>query len=133
MKKQFLLIGFIAMTSAVFAQKSKLTVNVKGFENNKGKAFVAIFDTKEKQLKGLVESIVNQQVTVSFNDLVNGKYIVKVFHDLNENNKLDTGMFGIPKEPWGVSNNVRPTMSAPKPEDMIVEVKADRSITINVK
>lgn len=133
MKKQFLLIGFIAMASAVFAQKSKLTVTVKGFENNKGKAFVAIFDTKEKQLKGLVETITNQQVTVSFNDLVQGKYIVKVFHDLNENTKLDTGMFGIPKEPWGVSNNIRPTMSAPKPEDMIVEVKADRSITINVK
>jgi uncharacterized protein (DUF2141 family) len=108
-------------------------VIIKGFENSKGKAYVAIYDTKEKQLKGLVEPIVNQQVTVSFADLSSGKYAVKVFHDENNNGKMDTGMFGIPKEKYGFSNNVKVIMSEPKIEELLFEVNSDKTITINLK
>lgn len=126
----FLLIGFpLWGLGGLFSVK----VIIKGFENNKGKAFIAIYDTKEKMIKGLTEPIVNQQVTLNFMDLAIGKYAIKVFHDENNNGKLDTGMFGIPKEKWGVSNNVKPLMSAPKFSDMLFEVNSDKTITINLQ
>ena len=37
-----------------------------------------------------------------------GDYAVSIFHDENEDGKLDTTFFGVPEEGWGVSNNVRP-------------------------
>ena len=35
---------------------------------------------------------------------------------LNNNNKLDTNLFGIPKEPYGFSNNARSKWGPPKYE-----------------
>ena len=53
-------------------------------------------------------------VRCQFNNLPPGRYAVAVSHDLNGNRKTDTNFLGIPKEAWGVSNNVRPTLRAPK-------------------
>jgi uncharacterized protein (DUF2141 family) len=131
------IIAIMVLTCITFfesqTQGLAVKVTVKGFENNKGKAFIGLFDKKEKQLKGIIEPIVNQQVTVSFTDLAAGKYAVKVFHDENNNGKMDTGMFGIPKEKWGVSNNVKVIMSAPKIEEMIFDLNTDKTISITLK
>ncbi len=43
-----------------------------------------------------------------------GSYAYSVYLDANDNNKLDKKMFGIPKEPYGFSNNFKPKFSAPK-------------------
>jgi uncharacterized protein (DUF2141 family) len=125
----FLLAGISLTTGGGLTVK----VSIKGFENNKGKAFVAIYDAKEKMIKGVAESVVNQQVTINFTDLPSGKYAVKVFHDENNNGKMDTGMFGIPKEKYGFSNNVKVVMSAPKIEELLFDVSSDKTITINLK
>jgi uncharacterized protein (DUF2141 family) len=37
-----------------------------------------------------------------------------VAHDLNGNHKTGTNWVGLPLEPWGVTNNVRPILRAPK-------------------
>ncbi len=42
-----------------------------------------------------------------------GAYAVGVYQDENDNGQLDTGIFGIPVEPMGVSNNVRPLLGPP--------------------
>ncbi len=36
-----------------------------------------------------------------------GRYAVAVQHDLNSNGAVDRNFFGAPKEPWGVSNDIR--------------------------
>ena len=43
-----------------------------------------------------------------FADLAPGRYAVVGLHDANGNRRLDTGLFGKPKEQIGASNN--PTM-----------------------
>ena len=48
----------------------------------------------------------------SFN-LEPGDYAVAIYHDENGNGQLDKRLFGIPKEPYGFSNNYRPRLSAP--------------------
>lgn len=49
-----------------------------------------------------------------FDDLPTGTYAVSIGHDRNGNREVDTNFLGIPTEQWGVSNNARPLMRAPK-------------------
>jgi uncharacterized protein (DUF2141 family) len=37
-------------------------------------------------------------MVISFKDLADGDYAVKLYHDVNNDNELDTGLFGIPVE-----------------------------------
>jgi uncharacterized protein (DUF2141 family) len=131
MKKLFLM--FLFHTSLFGSSSFNLTIHIKGFENNKGKILIALYDEKGKRVKGVEEVIVNQRAMASFGGLASGKYAVRVFQDENDNGKLDTGFMGIPKEKWGVSNNIKPLFSGPKFEDMIFEINADKSIEIVMK
>src|SRR4051812_35404885 len=54
------------------------------------------------------------QVTINISDLPYGEYAMVLFHDKDGNGELNQKIFGIPTEPFGFSNNVRPKMSAPK-------------------
>ena len=40
-----------------------------------------------------------------FENIPHGDYALKVFHDENENQKLDTNFIGMPKEKFGFSND----------------------------
>ena len=44
-------------------------------------------------------------VELKFQNLSLGEYALAVFQDLNENKKLDRGLFKLPREPFGFSNN----------------------------
>jgi uncharacterized protein (DUF2141 family) len=70
-----------------------------------------------------------------FTKLKSGKYSVSVMNDQNGNKLLDKNLFGIPKEEWGVSNNIRPTLRAPKFEEAAFEIdeKTDSSIKIRIQ
>ena len=54
------------------------------------------------------------RVTHEIRGLAPGRYAVTVIHDENNNKKLDTNLFGIPKEGWGTSRNPRPRTRAPR-------------------
>ena len=46
-----------------------------------------------------------------------GIYALSIFHDENDNGKLDTNFLGIPKEGVGASRNAKGTMGPPKWKD----------------
>jgi len=46
-----------------------------------------------------------------------GRYAAQVFHDVNSSGKLERGLFGIPKEPIGVSRDAPIHFAPPKWED----------------
>ncbi|MDX2023803.1 MAG: DUF2141 domain-containing protein [Deltaproteobacteria bacterium] len=73
------------------------------------------------------------RVVCSFANLGPGRYAVAVVHDENNNGKLDTNMFGIPKEWWGTSNNVTHKLSAPTFEESVVVLSEGKPLTIAVK
>lgn len=129
MKKALLL---ILISNIVLAQKYTLKVNIDGFENNKGKLYYQLVDTKEKPIKQAAETIENKQVKVEIKDLQAGKYAVRIFQDENNNKKMDKGMFGIPKEPWGLSNNIKAIFGPPKFEDTLFELNANKDISITI-
>lgn len=65
-----------------------------------------------------------QGVTCRFNDVSAGSYAVSVGHDLNGNQRVDTNFIGLPTEQWGVSNNARPWLRAPRFDEAVFTVEA---------
>lgn len=52
-------------------------------------------------------------VLLRIDDLVPGAYAIKIFHDVNDNGKLNTNWLGIPTEPYGFSNDAMGTFGPP--------------------
>jgi uncharacterized protein (DUF2141 family) len=50
-------------------------------------------------------------------ELPKGEWAVAITQDLNNNEKIDKNFVGIPTEPYAFSNNIRPTIAAPKFEE----------------
>ncbi len=66
-------------------------------------------------------------------ELAPGTYAVALYHDLNDNDKIDKYFFGYPKEPFGLSNNFRPLFAAPEFQDCAIELPAQgKSISISL-
>jgi uncharacterized protein (DUF2141 family) len=73
-------------------------------------------------------------VACRFSGVPEGTYAVAVGHDLNGNQRVDTNFLGIPTEAWGVSNNVRPAMRAPRfNEAAFTVVTGAPEIVIDIK
>ncbi len=105
-------------TPPAASKKISLTVDIQNLRMSKGTVYVALFrsvkafpegkPTESKKLKAGGKSV---QALFSVEP---GDYAIAVYHDENGNGKMDKRMFGIPKEPYGFSNNFKPVMSAPK-------------------
>lgn len=128
-----MLIFFMLISTIGLAQNPVLKISIKGFENNKGTLMLEVLTPQKKAVKRLMQPITNKQVVVELNDLTAGQYSVRVFHDENDNKKLDTGMFGIPKESWGMSNNVKAMMGPPDFNESLFWLKGDTSLEIVLK
>lgn len=100
---------------------ANLKVEITGTPGSEGIVHVGLCDSDEvmkdgdKITKGL-QAKLNEDGTaaVTFKNLKPGDYAIKLFLDKNGNHKLDKNRLGIPKEPYGLSNNVRPRFSMPK-------------------
>jgi len=68
-----------------------------------------------------------------FSNLKSGKYAVSVMNDKNDNKALDKNLLGIPKEEWGVSNNVRPALRAPSFEEAAFDIDEDKDLILNIR
>lgn len=87
----------------------KLTV--QGIDKIEGEIRIAVFDSKEKYTKDPIHAVVipvdSTVVVWEKSNLPYGEYAIAVYHDKNENGKIDTNILGIPKEDYGFSNNAR--------------------------
>ena len=123
------------------ANKGLLTVKLIGFRSDKGQVCVSLFNTvkgfpgKYDQAYKIARSpIKGKQATLEFTDLSYGIYAVRVLHDENSNNKMDTNFIGIPKEGFSVSNNPKGLMGPSTFDDAKFELNsASKFIEINIK
>ena len=90
---------------------SEFRLSIEGINELKGEIRIAMFDSKEKYTKDPVHAIVLpvDSTTIIWTQemLPFGEYAIAVYHDKNENGKIDTNFLGIPKEDYGFSNNAR--------------------------
>lgn len=65
------------------------------------------------------------QPIASFDNLPPGQYTILMFHDENANGKFDKGVFGVPLEGFGFSNDVRPRLSRPDYGRVVFEIPTE--------
>ena len=86
------------------------------------------------EFKGVRIKVEGEQMTYAFTDLPKGKYAVSLFHDENENLRLDQNLLGLPKEGYGFSNNIVPRMGPPSFEATTIQLdQRKRTIFISVR
>ncbi|MBY0372707.1 MAG: DUF2141 domain-containing protein [Bryobacteraceae bacterium] len=118
---------------------SDLVVTVSGVTSGKGEIGCALFRKAagfpmdgSKAMRVWIPAKPGN-VECKFENLSAGEYALAVSHDLNGNRKTDTNFVGMPKEDWGVSNNVRPRMRAPRFEEARFAVKEGEAVRLEVK
>jgi uncharacterized protein (DUF2141 family) len=111
----------ILMSQSVAASASQLTVTIAGLKNTKGNLCLSLFSQAEGFPNRADRAAALQCVAagdladgVTFEGLSPGNYAIAVFHDANTDGKLNTGIFGIPKEGFGFSQNPSIQMRAPR-------------------
>ena len=98
---------------------------------------MCLTDKKEDFLKqcdyAKTVAVRNNTISLKIANIKTGVYSVSLFHDENNNGVLDTkGLFGIPSEPYGFSNNPRTTFGPPSFENCTFLIDGDKQIYIKL-
>lgn len=137
MKKIALIIALTIISTFTFAQnKYSLTVAVKGINQRSGKIFATLSNDANSfpQSGGFANAIAEVSkegdIILKFENVLEGRYAIVLFQDLNENKKLDmNGM--MPAEPFGFSN-VTMLMGPPTFEQCAFELSENKTIEIGM-
>ncbi len=124
----------------LFAQNGSISISISGIARPDGFCRVILFNSSQgfpsTYANGFRDTSIARPKsleTLTLNNLPTGTYAVSILHDQNGNGKMDSGLFGIPKEPYGVSNNVYPKTRAPKFEECAFEVNAGNKTSLHVR
>ena len=143
MKKLKLLFFILIMLTLYdgYSQSKKtsltLTIEVASFENTKGVLRVCVTDQKDDFLKSCafskIVTVENDTVSLKIENIEKGNYAVSVYHDENNSGIIETGgVFGIPLEPYGFSNNPNMTFG-PSYKKSVFKMTSDKNISIKLK
>jgi len=120
-------------TPSVTTNGTTITVTVP-VQSNDGSVFFALHTEETFLKKGITSMeapIVDGFATVTFDHVPEGEYGITLFHDKNSNKKMDFEANGMPKEMYGVSNNVM-SFGPPQWKDAKFEV-ANEPITMEIR
>jgi uncharacterized protein (DUF2141 family) len=85
-------------------------------------------------LRTVYVALVDGEAHAAFEQLDPGRYAVTVYHDKNDNREFDKNWVGMPREAWGVSNNVRPRLRAPRFDEAVLNLSAgEHTIDIRIE
>ena len=112
---------FLSSASPLLAG-SGVAVTVNKVRPGKGLVHIALVNKaqfllrkklKKPLQKGIVESL-GESVQFTFKDLAPGDYAVQVLQDFDGDGFMTYNWLGLPKEPWGISNNPPIRFGPPK-------------------
>jgi len=93
----------------VITEGTSITVTVP-VSSNDGKVIFGLYNEatfmKAAPIQGLESEIEDGVATVTFTNVLSGIYGITLFHDKNGNKQMDFEPNGMPKEMYGISNNV---------------------------
>ncbi|GHB58114.1 hypothetical protein GCM10007390_09480 [Persicitalea jodogahamensis] len=124
------------LMASVEMAPAQLSVEITKLTQSGGTLRVALYKPGAKFGKTTPDFYKNIAINQPGNQVVSfevppGTYAVAVYHDLNDNNKMDRNLIGYPKEPFGFSNNYRPTVAAPDFEDCAFQL-TEKGATISI-
>lgn len=118
----FLTLGF---SGQLLAQEAALTGDITviavGLESGQGTVKMALSNSAQDYqgregdppFRAASVAVNDKQATHTFSGLPYGDYALKLFHDTNGNDMLDTNFMGIPNEPYAFSNNAQARFGPP--------------------
>ena len=112
-------VSFSPPTRAQSGGTGTIIVKITGLRSGKGQVRIAVFNSSETWLGehpvySSTIKVDGQTVTWTINDVPYGDYGIAAFHDENSNGKMDRNLVGVPKEPYGFSNNLTVILRAPR-------------------
>jgi uncharacterized protein (DUF2141 family) len=112
-----------------------LVVEVSGARSDRGHVILSLFAGEDGFMRDFSKAIARTSAEVhggrahlEVPGLGAGTYAISVFHDENDNGKLDANLIGIPREGVGASNNAKGRMGPPKWKDARFPVAAPRVV-----
>jgi len=137
------IILFYFFSLSIFSEtllKSNIRVVVTNLKDSQGYFYLVLFDSQKGYEKKWKLAVLKKRVKVKGKTMIlwlkgvsrNKWYGIRCFQDVNSNKKLDTGFFGIPKEPFGFSNNPKLRFGPPKWKDIRFRVLKE-SHNLNMK
>lgn len=136
MIKSILFIILFFSGTFIFAQTGKIKVEVSNIKNEKGIIYIGIYNNPTTFPK---ENILDKKITAqktilshTFKNVKAGNYAVAIYHDENEDGKIDRYFFGMPSEDYGFSRNPK-VFGLPKYEDCNFELHENKIVTVKIK
>lgn len=137
------MIGYLLATAALpaalgtAAAGAAIEVAVGGVQSGRGKVHVDICDEasflKDCHWSGEAPAAKGTTI-VRVRNVPPGRYAAQAFHDRNDNGDIDRGLFGIPLEGVGFSNDAKIRMAPPKfAEAAFVHAKTDQRIGFQLR
>lgn len=135
------LISFLFLFSLIMtAEETTVTIEITNIRHPKGTLRLGVFragntfgSTYTKPDFGQMVAVTGKGATRTVMSLPPGRYALALYHDMNDNWKLDKNFVGYPKEPYGFSNNYHPIFSGPGFEDCAFEVKTNETSYLKIK
>ncbi|MBQ4840127.1 MULTISPECIES: DUF2141 domain-containing protein [Pseudoalteromonas] len=126
-----LLVTLSLLSTPIMA--NELELRIADINSSEGKIYIELFKGEQNYKEGqsYTASIIKAQkgqTTAHFSNLEAGEYVVRFFHDINNNAKLDSNLFGIPTEGVGFSNNATVQFGPPSYRDMVIAINSGRNI-----
>lgn len=112
-----------------------ITVTIDNVKNDTGKVMMSLH-TSETFMKGNgiqngESEIKDGKVTITFENVLPGEYAIMALHDENGNQRMDFQDNGMPKESYGMSNNVM-SFGPPQYGDAKFKVE-DKDLELNIR
>lgn len=133
------IVAAVGFGLAGVASGAEVLATVSGLEPGVGEVGCALYAGEDgfpmdpSKAEGQRHAVERTTVECRWEGLAAGEYAVAASVDFNGNGKTDKNFFGIPKEPWGVSNNVRPGMRAPRFREAKFTVAEGETVQLEIE
>ena len=144
--KQILLVGMVLFGNHIVQSITKpkmgsVQLRIKSIASKKGCIRIALYKGEQFFLKDgysclgkMIPVKLEGEMEIVLPDLKQGYYALAVYHDTNNNGQLDKNILGIPKEPYGFSNNPRAKWRAPKFKETVFHLdQTQKKLIIDLK
>jgi len=134
------LVASLAAPAGAAAQSAQtirfVATDVDGTE---GKVLCGLYDSADDWLTtrfvmGVQANIRSDGRAVCvFRNVAPGRYAISAFHDEDDDDELDRGLFGIPSEGYCASRNATGSFGPPSWSDAVFRVRGDRALRLTAR
>ncbi len=114
-------------------------IQIDGLQEGTGLMRIAFYDSEEiyldqQQVTLFHEEQVRAQGSMHIHlQIPTGTYAIAVYHDVNSDKELNKNFLGLPKEPYGFSNNKMGTFGPPSFQESLIAIPQTKKIVIDLR